>query len=93
MPTPETLLAAMAEIGAMRNLLVQALALRLIEDPAPQQSVDFLGRMLTAMPTQPPAGQATGLDPAVSDYLAALTDERTAALVDDLRDRVRLLAG
>jgi hypothetical protein len=93
MPASETLLAAMAEIGAMRNLLVHALALRLIEEPAPMQTLDFLGRMLTALPTQPPAGQVTGLDPAVSDLLAALTDERTAALVDDLRDRVRMLAG
>jgi hypothetical protein len=93
MPTAESLIAAMAEIGAMRNLLVQALALRLVDETSPEHAVEMLGRFAVALPTQPPEGQVTGLDPAVSDYLAALTDERTAALVDDVRSRVRMMAG
>lgn len=93
MPTNQSMLAAMAEIGAMRNILIQALALRLLDEASPLQAVDMLGRMLSALPTQPPAGEITGLDPAVSDFLAALTDERTAALMADVRGRVQLMAG
>lgn len=93
MPTTQPLLAAMAEIGAVRNILVHALALRLIDDTAPLHSVDMMGRMLAAVPTQPPPDGDTGLDPAVSDVLAALTDERTAALVAEVRSRVQLLGG
>lgn len=93
MPITEAQLAAMAEIGAMRNILIQALALRLVDEDAPLHAVDMLGRMISAVPTVPPAGQVTGLDPAVSDMLAALTDERTAALVAELRNRVELMAG
>jgi hypothetical protein len=93
MPITQSQLAAMAEIGAMRNIMIQALALRLLDEEAPLHAVDMLGRMVSAVPTQPPAGEVTGLDPAVSDMLAALTDERTAALVAELRNRVELMAG
>ena len=87
MTQPEFMLSAMAEIGAMRNLLLHALTLRLIEEPAPLQMLDLIGHQLTATPTQP--GDSGGaLDPAMSDYLAALTDERTQGLVEELRARV-----
>lgn len=75
MPAAESVIAAMAEIGAMRNLRVQALALRLVDEASPQNAVDMLGRLAVALPTQPPEGRVTGLDPAVSDYLAP--DRRT----------------
>lgn len=86
------MLSAMAEIGAIRRLLVHALALRLIDEPAPMEVLDFLGMQLTARPTAP-ADTGGALDPAMSDYLAALTDEHTESLVRDLRDRVRDFVG
>ena len=92
MTQPDFMLSAMAEIGAMRKLLVHALALRLIEEPAPMEVLDFLGLQLTATPT-PPADTGSALDPALSDYLAALTDEHTETLVRDLRERVRAITG
>ncbi|SPH23635.1 hypothetical protein DEA8626_02701 [Defluviimonas aquaemixtae] len=88
----EFMLAAMAEIGAMRKLLVHALALRLIEEPAPMEVLDFLGLQLTATPTAP-SNTGGALDPVTSDYLAALTDEHTDSLVNDLRERVRTITG
>ena len=91
MKQSEFMLAAMAEIGALRNLVIHALALRLIEEPAPLQVLELIGHQLTASPTQP--GDTGGaLDPAMSDYLAALTDERMQSLVEDLRQRVGFIA-
>jgi len=87
----EHILAAIAELGALRRVLVHAIALRLIEEPAPMQALDMIGLQLTSVPTQPPLTGST-LDPAVSDLLAALTDERTQSLVDDVRARLALVA-
>jgi hypothetical protein len=83
MSTADHILGAMAEIGALRKLLVHAVALRLSEEPAPLQTLEILGHQLTATPTLPAPG--SGLDPAMSDLLADLTDQRTASLVADLR--------
>ncbi len=83
------LLAAIAELGALRHLLVHAIALRLVEEPAPLQALDAIGWQLSAVPTQPPAS-GHNFDPAVSDLLAALTDERTQSLVEEVRARLAL---
>lgn len=91
MSQSDFLLSAAAEIGAMRKLLVHALALRLIEEPDPMQVLDFLGLQLAATPTAP-TETGGALEPVMSDYLSALTDERTECLVGELRDRVRAIS-
>ena len=83
MKNSDFVLAALAEIGAMRRLLIQALVLKLVEEPEPMQVLALLGKQLTNAVTTPPSD--SGLDPAVSDLLAAMTDERMDSLVGDLR--------
>lgn len=90
MRSEELMLSAMAEIGAMRRLLVHVIALRLMDEAAPMATLDLIGGLLTATPTAPAAAGGR-LDPAVSDLLSALTDERTASLVDDVRARLAAL--
>jgi hypothetical protein len=92
MRSDDLALAAMAEIGAMRRLLVHMIALRLMDEPAPHATLDMIGGILAATPTAPAAAGGR-LDPAVSDLLSALTDERTASLVDDVRARLAALTG
>ena len=92
MPQSQFVLAAMAEIGAMRNVLVHSLALRLLEEPAPLQTLSLIGGHLNAMQTQPADSGGT-LDPAMSDLLAALTDERTRDLVSDIEERLVAIMG
>lgn len=86
-------LAMLAEIGALRNLVLHAIALRLAEEPAPIALLDAMSSQLTARPTEPGRTTDAPLDPAMSDYLAALTDERLQGLVDDLRLRLGAVAG
>lgn len=88
MNEPDFVMSALAEIGAMRRVLVQALALKLMEEPSPVHALAILDHQLTRTATTPPAD--TGLDPAISDMLAAMTDERIGALVGDLK---RVLGG
>lgn len=83
------LLAAMAEIGAMRRVLVQAMALKLVEEPSPLTALEMIERHLTAIPSAPPPDNGA-LDPAVSDMLAALTDERTESILSEVRLRLGL---
>jgi hypothetical protein len=80
----EFLLAAMAEIGAMRKLMLSALALRLLEETEPLQALEMLGGLVTATPTMP-AKAGRPIDPAMSDLLAAMTDEQVSGMIDDLR--------
>ena len=79
----EPMLAAMAEIGALRRLTVQAIAMRLLEETAPHEALSLLGLQMTRVRSVPPEVE-TGLDPAVSDLLAAMTDERIQGLVGEL---------
>lgn len=80
-------LAALAEIGAIRHLLVQAVALRLLDEGDPLHTLAMLDRQLTAAQTQP-TELGAGLDPAISDHLASLTDDRVRALLDDVSRRL-----
>jgi hypothetical protein len=85
-------IAALAEIGAIRNVIIHAMALKLLDDPDPMRALSSIDRQLTANPTEPT--HAPGLlDPAVSDHLAALTDDRTQALMDDVDRRLAALMG
>lgn len=84
MQQDEFLLAAMAQIGAMRKLVLSALALRLAEESEPLQALNMLGGLVTATPTMP-ANTNREIDPAMSDLLAAMTDEQVSSMIDDLR--------
>ena len=87
MHNQEFTLSALAEIGALRNLVVHAVALRLLDESDPLQTLAFMDRHLTSKRTLP--GDVGGaLDPAMSDLLAALTDDRTQSLVADVRARL-----
>jgi len=83
----DLMLAAIAEIGAIRSVVVHAIALRLLEEPDPLQTLAVMDRQITAEPTLP-ADTAGALDPAMSDLLAALTDDRRQALVDDVNKQL-----
>jgi hypothetical protein len=92
MQTHDFTLAALAEIGALRNLVVHAVALRLLDEPDPLQTLAFIDHQLTSNQTMP--GDVGGaLDPAMSDLLAALTDDRTQGLVNDVRARLASILG
>lgn len=87
------LLAAMAEIGAVHSLMVQAVALRLVAEDDPVGTLGVLCCTLAARPTMP-AEAGAALDPSMSDHLAALTDDRTRVLIADVeRLLVRYLGG
>ena len=87
MSESEQLLSISAEIGAMRAVLTHTLALRLLEEPDPNTALCIVRAQLTGAATKPPS-EPTGLDPAMSDLLAALTDERIEALLEELRARL-----
>lgn len=89
MQQDEFLLAAMAQVGAMRKLVLSALALRLLEETEPLQALDMLGGLVTATPTMP-ANTDRAIDPAMSDLLAAMTDEQVSGMIDDLRMQLAL---
>ncbi|WP_341368298.1 hypothetical protein [Yoonia sp. BS5-3] len=80
----EFLLSAMAQVGAMRKLVLSALALRLIEESEPLQALNMLGTLVTATPTMP-AKTDQAIDPAMSDMLAAMTDDHVSGMIDELR--------
>lgn len=92
MSNPDFTLALMAELGAMRKLLLSAVALKLLDEPAPLDALTALGVHLCQEPTMPGNHGGT-LDPAVSDLLAAETDDRVRALVGDLSQKLRGLMG
>jgi hypothetical protein len=82
-------LALMAEVGAMRKFLISAVALKLLDEPSPLDAWAALGVRLAQDETMP-GDHGGALDPAVSDMLAAETDERVMALVGDLGSKLRL---
>jgi hypothetical protein len=88
MDSDRYLLSAVAELGAMRNVLVHSIALRLLEEGDPLRTLAMLDQQLTASRAEPDA-LGSGLDPAVSDHLASMTDDRTRALLTDVSSRLR----
>jgi hypothetical protein len=77
------LLSLLAHISAHRRLLINAYACGLIEEPDPAAAARELQRTFAQSPTLAPP-QGSGLDPATSDMVAAMTDEA----IDDFMDRV-----
>ena len=90
-PLSNQILAAMAEIGALRTLIIHAIALRVLEEPDPFSALNVIEGQLTSSPTVPDE-VGSDLDPAMSDLLAALTDERIEHLMRDLRQRLASFA-
>ena len=81
-PQP-TLLALLAEVGAMRAILARMMALHLAQSEAdPATAALGVKALVCRAPTRPPSDHA--LDAATSDLLAAMTDERIEALMDDI---------
>ena len=70
-----------AEINAQRYLLAQLWAQRLLVEPDPLASAIVTKEELRKRATKPPR-TGTGLDPATSDVLAAMTDEHIAEIMD-----------
>ncbi|MFO1129448.1 MAG: hypothetical protein U1E66_13570 [Rhodospirillales bacterium] len=77
------LLSLLAHISAHRRLLINAYACGLIEEPDPAEAARELQRTFAQSPTLAPP-QGSGLDPATSDMVAAMTDEA----INDFMDRV-----
>ncbi len=92
----EQLLTVLAELSAQRAILVKLQVLKLLTEPDPLSAALALQKLITAQPTQPPAC-ANPFDPATSDLLAGMTDERIEAVmsevVEQLRSKMTALAG
>jgi hypothetical protein len=83
------LVTLLAHLSAQRRLLIHAYVCGLIDEADPLAAATELRRSFAGRPTQAPE-QGSNLDPAVSDMLAAMTDEA----IDDFMARVagRLVA-
>ena len=92
MDASKQMLGMMAEIGAIRNVVVQTVGLRLLDEADPVGTCKLVSKLLTDTPTLP-TDTAGDIDPAMSDLLAALTDERTAALGNDVQEYVESMLG
>lgn len=92
MSTEKNMMAAMAEIGAIRHVVQHAIVLRILEEPEPRLTFAFLDRQLTERSTEPNSA-GSDLDPAISDMLAAMTDERIRSLLDDIGLRLEKFQG
>jgi hypothetical protein len=79
------LLTVLAHLSAHRRLLINAYVCGFLDEPDPAEAACALRHSFAARPTQAPESGST-LDPAVSDLLAAMTDEA----IEDFMDRVLL---
>ncbi len=72
----------LAEVGALRAVLVNIFAERFLKEPDPIGAAKVVKSMFARTPTRPPV--EGNLDPAISDVLTAMTDEA----IDDLMSAV-----
>ncbi|MCP5364654.1 MAG: hypothetical protein H6905_05420 [Hyphomicrobiales bacterium] len=77
------LMTLLAHLSAQRRLLINAYVCGFLDEPDPVEAAKDVQLSFHARPTQAPEN-GNGLDPALSDHLAALTDEA----IDDFMDRV-----
>jgi hypothetical protein len=77
------LLSLLAHVSAQRRLLINAYACGFMDEPDPVAAARELQETFTRSPTLAPPG-GSGLDPATSDLVAAMTDEA----IEDFMDRV-----
>lgn len=78
-------LTLLAHLSAHRRLLINLFTMKFIDNPEPMEAASALRERFAGHPTQAPDG-GSGLDPVVSDMLAAMTDDA----IDDLLQRVIL---
>jgi len=72
----------LAEVSALRAVLVNIFADRFLKEPDPLGAAKVVKNMFARTPTRPPA--EGNLDPAISDLLTAMTDEA----IDDIMSAV-----
>lgn len=77
------LMTFLAHLSAQRRLLINAYVSGFLEEGDPLAAAKRLRQTFAERPTQAPEA-GTDLDPAVSDLLAAMTDEA----IEDFMDRV-----
>ncbi len=77
------LMTLLAHLSAQRRLLINAYVSGFMEEDDPVAAAKRLRHTFAERPTQAPEA-GTDLDPAVSDLLAAMTDEA----IEDFMDRV-----
>jgi hypothetical protein len=77
------LLTLLAHLSAHRRLLINAYVCGFLDEPEPTDAACALRQSFADRPTQAPES-GSSLDPAVSDLLAAMTDEA----IDDFMERV-----
>lgn len=78
----EQQLTILAELSALRAVLVRLQVLGLLSEPDPLAAARTMRAMLTERPTIPPAENP--FDAATSDLLAGMTDERIEAIMDEV---------
>ena len=79
----ETTISLLAHLSAHRRLLINLYAVGFMSEPDPVEAAELERSKFADAPTQAPE-RGSGLDPATSDMLAAMTDEA----IEDLLDRV-----
>jgi hypothetical protein len=75
-------LTLLAEVSALRAVLVDIFADRFLKEPDPLGAAKVVRTMFARTPTRPPV--EGNLDPAISDLLTAMTDEA----IDDIMSAV-----
>jgi hypothetical protein len=84
----EQILTVLAELSAQRAILVKLQVLKLLTEPDPLSAALALQKLITAQPTQPPTFD-NPFDPATSDLLAGMTDDRIEAVMGDVVNQLR----
>jgi hypothetical protein len=79
----EMTIALLAHLSAHRRLLINLYAMGFMALAKPVEAAELERKKFADAPTQAPE-RGSGLDPATSDMLAAMTDEA----IEDLLDRV-----
>jgi hypothetical protein len=83
-------LTLLAHLGAHRRLLINLYASAMMRESQPVSAARELRETFARAPTRAPEG-GSGLDPAVSDLLAAMTDEMIEEILDRVVRRVEQL--
>ncbi len=78
----QTELVLLAHLSAQRAILSRLLVLTFLAEPDPPQAVRLVRGLFRANPVQPPP--ESGLDPAVSDLLASVTDEEIDRILTEV---------
>ena len=84
----EQLLTVLAELSAQRAILIKLQVLKLLTEPDPLSAATALQKFVTSLPTLPP-NDSNPFDPATSDLLAGMTDERIESIMVDVVAQIR----